>query len=343
MPHTNSYFSTTTGFSGEQQLLDDLTTEQIAIYGLDIYFMPRKLLNMDKLLNESSKVAFEVAMPIPMYVKTFDGYDNGMELLTKFGVRSADQITLQMSRSQFQTYYTPYLRDFYGPDIDNDAGETELRPKEGDLIYFPFDDGIFEIKYVQFDVPFFQFGKGYVFEIQCEKFEYSGEEFSTGIDDIDDTPEDTEYYKTVFEVADGGVGTFQLRETVTIYDVSHLETPTTATPDPVNNFRMYDEEGLFEDVATVTATVQAWDLPGQELVVMDISNLDPDKKDEFTDNVTNNTFDSVLVVGNESGARWLSSNATMRDEATTDNNIIQDEFDNIKILDSLDENPFGFV
>ena len=346
MPHTNPYFSTTTGYSGEQQLLDDLTIEQIAIYGLDIYFMPRKLMNMDKLFNESSKSAFETAMPIPMYIKTFDGYDNGMELLTKFGVRSAEQITLQMSRTQFQTYYTPFLKEYYKQGdgfIDNDAGETELRPKEGDLIYFPFDDGIFEIKYVQFDQPFFQFGKGYVFEIQCEKFEYSGESFSTGIEDIDDTPLDTEFYKTEFTLDAGGVDTFTIREQVTIYNVSNVETPTTDVPGTIDPFSVYDEEGLLEDVPTVTATVQAWNQPGRVLVVMDISDLDPDQKNTTTNDITENKFDRVLIVGNTSGARWLSSKAEMRDEYTTDNNIIQDDFDKIKVVDPADVNPFGFV
>ena len=346
MPHTNPWFSTTTGYSGEQQLLDDLTIEQISIYGLDIYFMPRNIINMDKLFNEGSKATFERALPIPMYIKTFDGYDNGMELLTKFGVRSAEQITLQFSRSQFQAYFSQYLADFYttnaDSDIDNNAGETELRPKEGDLIYFPFDDGIFEIKYVQFDQPFFQFGKGYIFEIQCEKFEYSGESFSTGIVDIDDTPIDTEFYKTEFQLDVGGVSTFTLRETVTIYDVSNVETPTTDVPDPVDPFRIYDNEGILEDVPTVTATVQAWNGPARQLVVMEMSDLDPDQKNSTTDDITENKFDRVLIVGNDSGARWLSSNAEMRDEYTTDNNIIQDEFDKIKILDVADGNPFGF-
>lgn len=344
-PYTNPYFSTTTGYSGEQQLLDDLTIEQISMFGLDIYFMPRKILNMDQLFNEGSKSAFERAFPLPMYIKTFDGYDNGMELLTKFGVRSADQITLQMSRSQFQASVSPFLKDFYEDGdntIDPKSGETAVRPKEGDLIYFPFDDGIFEIKYVQFDVPFFQFGKGYIFEIQCEKFEYSGETFSTGIVDIDDTPVETEFYRTEFTLDAGGVSTFTVREKVTIYNVSNVETPTTDIPGTIDPFRLYDEEGILEDVPTVTATVAAWNKPGRKLVVMDLSNLDPDQQNTTTKDITENKFDRVLIVGNDSGARWLSSKADDKDQYTTDNNILQNEFDKIKIIDPFDTNPFGF-
>ena len=169
MPHTSPYFNSVwPGQTAEQGLVDDLVREQIKIYGLDVLYMPRRHLNLDKLLHESTKVAFEMAMPIPMYLKTVDGFDNGMELLSKFGVRSSDEITLVMSRSEFTTYYSPYLKSYYnginndppGTKLDELVGEIDSRPKEGDLIFFPFDNSIFEIKYVQFDQPFFQLGRG---------------------------------------------------------------------------------------------------------------------------------------------------------------------------------------
>ena len=161
MPHTNSFFSNTTGYSTEVSLLDDLCREQIKIFGVDVLYMPRRMLNLDKLLHESSKNAFELALPLPAYVKSFDGYDNGLEALTKFGVRSSDELVLQISRSEFSAYYSPFIKSYYNSIAGRDEtallerldGETS-RPKEGDLIYFPFDDSIFEIKYVQFDVPF---------------------------------------------------------------------------------------------------------------------------------------------------------------------------------------------
>ena len=82
MPHTSPFFSTTTGYSGEVNLVDDLVREQIKIYGLDMLYMPRYMLNLDTLLHESTKSAFELAMPMPLYIKSFDGYDNSMEMLT---------------------------------------------------------------------------------------------------------------------------------------------------------------------------------------------------------------------------------------------------------------------
>lgn len=347
MPYTNPFFSNTTGYSGEVDLLDDLTREQISIYGMDILYMPRKMLNLDKLLKESTKSAFEVALPIPMYLKTFDGFDNGMELLTKFGVRSSDQITLQMSRSQFTSSYGPFIEDYYkaqngGGDLNSLEGQTSARPKEGDLIYFPFDDSLFEIQYVQFDQPFFQFGQGYIFEIQCEKFEYSGETFSTGYEEIDDTRAEMDYFKLEFTLASGGTSTFQLREGVTIYDVSGIETPDLNVPNPVDPFRLYNDAGYLDDVNTITGTVMKWDKPNLKLEIGDLSNMDPDQEDPNSKDITEHKFSDVLVVGNESGASWLSASVADASVAFTENNTIQDEFDVIKIVDPADDNPFGF-
>jgi hypothetical protein len=344
MPTTNSFFSNTTGYSGEQQLLDDLTREQIAIYGIDVSYLPRKMLNLDKFLHESSVSAFEVALNIPAYIKTFDGYDNGMELLSKFGVRSSDQITMQISRSQFHAYYSPFLKEYYENNggLDPLSGTTADRPKEGDLIYFPLDDSIFEIQYVALDTPFFQLGQGYIYELQCERFEYSGENFSTGISEIDDTVE-AEFFALQFTLQAGGVGTFTKGETLTIYDVSGVETPTTSVPDPIDPFRLYNDAGYLVDVNSVTAFVTTWDKPTLKLVASDFNNVDPDQKDPTTGDIDVNKFSSVLIVGDESGASYLSASVVTEPKAFDDADVIQDEFDQFKIVDPTDTDPFGFI
>ena len=358
MPYTNSFFSSTTGYQSEVNLIDDLVIEQIAMYGVDILYMPRHMLNLDKLLHESSKVAFEIALPMPMYIKTFDGYDQGMELLTKFGVRSSDQITFQLSRTQFETFYSPFMKQYYqsingGEELNRLEGEIDTRPKEGDLIYFPFDDGIFEIKYVNFDQPFFQLGKGYIFEIQCEKFEYSGERFSTGYEDVDDTPSTTDFYKTEFTMKSGGQLTFQNQERVTIYDISDLETDgtnlelLTESGDPVGadglDFRLYNSAGFLHGVPSVKATVMEWDKPNLKLTLGDISDMDPEQRDPVTADVDISKFDSIMVVGDTSGAVWYSTDAVDKDQPFDDGKTIQSEYDVIKIEDPADMNPFGFV
>lgn len=360
MPYTNSFFSNTTGYSAEVSLIDDLCREQIKIYGIDIMYMPRKMLNLDKLLHESSKTAFEIALPMPVYIKSFDGYDQGMELLTKFGVRSADQITFVMSRSEFTTYYAPFLKEYYegineGGALKNDEGQTDQRPKEGDLIYFPFDDGIFEIKYVMFDQPFFQLGNGYTFEMRCEKFEYSGEEFSTGVVEIDDVVDNTRYYSREFTLESGGSGTFQELETVKIYNLEDNPLATnpsgnviTGEDDEVlsveqKEFRMYGRPGFLEDVPFVTATIAKWDKPGLKLTLTQFSNEDPTQKDPDNDDVDIDRLEKCLIIGQTSSANWKSVSSALSDNTFNDDIVIQEEFDNIKIIDPADTNPFGFI
>ena len=97
MPGTNPFFTATTGYSGETNLIDNLVIEQIGIYGIDILYMPREQINLDDFLHESTENIFKLAMSIPMYIKSFDGYDNGIEILSKFGVRSSDELTLVRS------------------------------------------------------------------------------------------------------------------------------------------------------------------------------------------------------------------------------------------------------
>jgi hypothetical protein len=66
-------------------------------------------------------------------------------------------------------------------------GQTIIptRPCEGDLIYFPLTKGLFEIKFVKHQDPFYQLGKLYVFKLQVELFQYASEKIDTGISEID--------------------------------------------------------------------------------------------------------------------------------------------------------------
>ena len=82
MPTTNSFFSSTTGYTGEQSLVDSLVIEQIGMFGVDLLYMPRENINLDRLLHESTKDVFSIALSIPMYIKSFDGYDNSIEILS---------------------------------------------------------------------------------------------------------------------------------------------------------------------------------------------------------------------------------------------------------------------
>lgn len=370
MATTNPFFNSVyPGKTTEQGLLDDLVKEQIAMFGADLLYMPRRHLNLDKLLHESSKNAFEYAIPIPTYIKSFSGFNNGMEMLTKFGVRASDELTLVISRSVWNTEYATFMKDYYNDisgrdhssELDNLSGES-ARPKEGDLIFFPFDLSIFEIKYVQFDQPWFQLGRGYVYELLCEKFEFSGEKFETGYPDIDDIEVQPDYYRMELDLEDGGTNTFKLHERVTIYDASELVMVSTGLY-PIhydlegedggplyvdyqvgdNQFRLYSDPGFLEQVPKVEGTVFEWNKPKKMIQVGDLTNLDPDQQDKETLDVDLNKFDVVVIIGQTTGAQWVSVKAREADTAFNDNATLQNEFDEIKIIDEADTNPFGFV
>ena len=345
MPTTNPYFSSTTGYSGEQALVNSLVIEQIAMFGVDLLYMPRENINLDSLLHESTKDVFQLAMSIPMYIKSFDGYDNSIEILSKFGVRSSDELTLIMSRSQWTTYYAPFVKNLYNNQSGRDPlaennpleGQTSRRPKEGDLIYFPFDDGIFEIKYVQFDQPFFQLGKGYIFELQCEKFEYSGEDFETGVPQIDEVPGRSAFPNLQFTFDEGGTGSFTFQETVEIYDVSGTD-----YSEPEEFFRLYDDPGLIRRVPHVEATVATWNIVTRKLALSNVTDQDPMQIDRVTGNTDISKFATSLVIGKTSGARWVSVSSEQVEKPFDDAKNIQDEFNRIKVYDQQDVNPFNF-
>ena len=365
MPSTNSFFSQTTGYTGEQQLLDSLVIEQIAIYGIDLYYMPRENINLDRLLHESTKSVFNVAMSIPMYIKSYDGYDNSIEILSKFGVRSSDEITFVMSRSQWSAYYGPYVKSIYNEQSNRDElalndrlqGQTAHRPKEGDLIFSPFDGGIFEVKYVMFDQPFFQLGKGYVYELQCEKFEYSGEDLNTGIDAIDTAAVRSDFPNVMFNMVENGISTFKFQEKVRIYNLSDVQYTELTTdsgdfildeklqflfPDNIDTFQLFNDSGLIDNVVFVEATVAEWNYETRQLSVANVTNMNPEQLNRNTGNVDINSFDTVLIIGQTSGASWTSTTATQKPKPFDDAEYIQEEFNRIKIYDPEDSPPFGF-
>ena len=129
------------------------------------------------------------AIPIEGYVETFDGYSGAGTLLSKFGVQELDDLTLIISRERYEEEIQKRIEPLKGVKLAS-------RPKEGDLIYFPLGDRLFEIKYVEHEKPFYQLKKNYVYELRCELFIYNDEEVDTGIDFIDDNVEEEGYIQS---------------------------------------------------------------------------------------------------------------------------------------------------
>ena len=168
------------GSSGEQSLVQSLINEQLKMYGVDVHYMPRKYLTEKSILKEVVQSKFDDAYPIEAYIDNFDGYDDMPSTLSKFGIQATNEVTLIISRERFETYISPLMK--------NESNvKLSTRPKEGDLIYFPLGDRLFEIKYVEHEKPFYQLRENYVYKLTCELFRYEDEVIDTGVEEIDDT------------------------------------------------------------------------------------------------------------------------------------------------------------
>lgn len=167
------------GSKTEQSLVQDLINEQLRMYGIEVYYLPRQYVTTKKVIRELIESEFKSAYPIEAYLDNFEGYGDNTTILSKFGIQALNEINLIISRERFKTYISPLIKN--QPNI-----KLSSRPKEGDLIYFPLGDRLFEIKYVEHEKPFYQLQGLYTYQLKCELFRYEDEIIDTGIGDIDD-------------------------------------------------------------------------------------------------------------------------------------------------------------
>lgn len=169
---TNVYFSH--GTRNEQHLIEDLIIESLRIYGNEFFYIPRTLVSKDNILGEDRLSEFKSSFPIEMYFENIDALDGQGAFIQKFGLMMEQSATLVVARRRWDQLVGRY-------------GQTILpnRPCEGDLIYFPLTKGLFDIKFVKHQDPFYQLGKLYVYKLQIELFQYSSERIDTGIREVD--------------------------------------------------------------------------------------------------------------------------------------------------------------
>ena len=170
---TNVFFSK--GTPNEQHLYADLAIEAIQIYGHDVFYIPRTLVNKDELFGEDDLSRFDDAYGIEMWMETQEGYEGERELISRFGLEIRDETTFVVARRRWDDV------------VSSDANLiVNTRPDEGDLIYMPTVKRLFEISFVDHDDPFYQLDNLPVYKLYCRTFEYSSEILDTGIDAIDD-------------------------------------------------------------------------------------------------------------------------------------------------------------
>lgn len=167
------YFSN--GTRSEHLLHEDIIVESISIYGQNFYYIPRELVAKDEILGEDRLSKFKKAFAIEMYLENAEGFEGQGAFIQRFGGMMMEQsATLTVARRRWDQLVGRF-------------GVTTIpsRPNEGDLLYFPLTDGLFEIKFVQHQDPFYQIGKLFVYKLEVELFQYASERMETGIAQID--------------------------------------------------------------------------------------------------------------------------------------------------------------
>ena len=298
---TSVYFSGSV--KSEQELYEDLIIESMQIYGQDIVYIPRQEISKDEILNESYS-KFTDSYVVEMYIENVDGFEGDGDLLAKFGLEIRDQATFIVAKRRWDKQINQWT--------------NTGRPMEGDLLYLPMSNSIFEIKMVEHEMPFYQLQNVPVYKLQAELFEYSDEELDTDIDMIDkiETLNATSYTYSM----DSGSGDYSIGETVIQW--------TGANDDIGAPINIEGEVAAWEDLGLSTGN----------LTVVSHKTSDGEFRQFYVD------VDPLKqVVGTESGTAY---NVTIADTASNynrDTYAKNDEFEYEadSIIDFSENNPFG--
>ena len=302
---TNVYFSPKV--KTEQNLYEDIVIESLKMYGQDVIYIPRQLINRDELLNEDYS-KFTDAYTIEMYIETSEGFAGEGDLLGKFGVEIRDQATFVVARKRWEN-----LVGFYNNSIN------DTRPSEGDLVYLPLSRSLFEIRFVEHEQPFYQLNNLPTYKLECELFEYSNEELETGIREVDELQERYSYQQ-VFTVNNGS-GHFTPGETVrqNTGEVDQLDASIYVTAEVVNF-------SVLVGVGTLT-------------VINEVGSDGTARKFKVSSLVAD------IITGLDSGATWYvqvdAPELAMSGDPYAQNQDFETLGDNI--IDFTESNPFGEI
>lgn len=162
-------------YGNQNLLVEKLMTEAIDIHSVEMFYIPRKLVAEDKIFGEDRLSEFKTAYPINVYMENAEtGFEGQQAFASKFGLQIEQSATIMIARRRWDQLVGRY-KDTIIPS----------RPCEGDLLYFPMTDGLFEILFTQHQQPFYQLGQLYVYKLTIELFRYASERIDTGDDRID--------------------------------------------------------------------------------------------------------------------------------------------------------------
>lgn len=276
----NVYFTNGTG--SEQLLIEDIIIESLQIYGQDFYYIPRTLVSKDEILGEDRLSQFKSSFPIEMYFENVDSLDGQGAFIQKFGLMMEQSATLVVARRRWDQLVGRY-------------GVTQIptRPNEGDLLYFPLTKGLFEIKFVKHQDPFYQLGKLYVYKLQVELFQYSSERIDTGIAEIDafetlktfstNTTRNNTGYVTHINVTSTGSG-YVTAPAVTFSSGSATATANLGTGADTGKVISVTVNNGGTGYTTAPVVTIAPPASGTQAVGLAFIDIDIDKKESYGDN-----------------------------------------------------------
>ena len=287
--HTNNLHSLAT----ERSLYQNLIKEAIQIYGHDVYYVNRETVALDNVLGEDALSKYTNAEPIEMYVEDGAGFGGDKEIISQFGLENRNEITFVVSKERFQEMDSQInleegegsiaLEDGSIDQTDSSSNLTTLtgnyyilqdiattdadRPQEGDLVYHPVFEKMFEINFVDHDEPFYQLDNNPVYKLRCKQFEYASEVMDTGIATIDaiegDLSTDTRQYQIALEnevgsvllenAADTGMDSYIITEDYIVGDYVTDKTSQNELFDQLDDTVLdFTESNPFGDVGSAT-------------------------------------------------------------------------------------------
>lgn len=190
---------------GEQALVESMTIEQIKLFGYDMIYIPKETIKEDKIFGEGNWYKFKDTFPLEMYIENVNGFDGQGDIITKFGLQVRDRVILVLARKRFENEVSSVRNDI-------------TRPREGDLVYFPFTKGLFEITFVEHENPFYFIGKLYTYKLTCELYSYDHSEVDTGVTEVDAVEKEMNAIPVILQVQRiPGVTTYNFYEGESIY------------------------------------------------------------------------------------------------------------------------------
>lgn len=306
----NVYFSQ--AVKSEQNLYEDLIVESLKIFGQDVYYIPRTLVNRDNILNEDPSSKFDDAYLIEAYIENVDGFEGSGDLYSKFGLEIQDEATFVISRKSW----------------NHSVGlhENKPKPNEGDLLFLPMTNAFFEITFIEHEQPFYQLSNLPVYKLSCARFEYSDEDFETGIDEIDD--------KT-------GAAAYQVAMDLTVTGGNHFKQGELVTQELVPASGGTPAIKIFGEVQSLSKTT---DIAG----TISVSNIGVSGSDTYREFAVSATKG---LIGSESNNTCFITKVYGIDDNDTNNVFPSDSasqnvaFEHIadNFIDFTESNPFGEV